>query len=49
MIIHENWVKAGLLEKLKARAAKRSLADLTISPVLSWTTPMIMAHVNVSR
>ena len=30
----------------RAQAAKRSLKDLTISPVLSWTTEKIQAHVD---
>lgn len=37
-------MKAGLLEKLKARAAGRKLSDLTIGPVLTWTTDAILAH-----
>jgi len=30
MIAHKNWVKAGLFEKLKAQAARRTFDNLTI-------------------
>lgn len=41
---NSNWVKAGLLDKLKARAGSRNLSDLTIGPVLTWTTKAILDH-----
>jgi 1-pyrroline-5-carboxylate dehydrogenase len=44
--IHENWKEAGLLEKLKARAATRNLDDCTIGPVLTVTTEQILNHTN---
>lgn len=44
--IHENWKEAGLLEKLKARAATRNLDDCTIGPVLTVTTEQILDHTN---
>ena len=31
LFVHENWRKAGLLEKLKKLAARRNLDDLTVS------------------
>lgn len=37
---------AGLLPKLQALAAKRQLSDLTIGPVLSWTTEAMLGHMN---
>jgi 1-pyrroline-5-carboxylate dehydrogenase len=43
--IHENWVKLGLLTKIAELAAKRSIKDLTISPVLTWTNEMIEEHI----
>mmetsp|Transcript_24444 Transcript_24444/g.61429 ORF Transcript_24444/g.61429 Transcript_24444/m.61429 type:complete len:559 (-) Transcript_24444:41-1717(-) len=46
LFMHENWAKAGLVEKMKARAEARNLADLTIGPVLSWTTQKLLAHVD---
>ncbi|EIE18461.1 aldehyde dehydrogenase [Coccomyxa subellipsoidea C-169] len=43
---HSNWVKAGLEEKLAQRAAQRKLDDLSIGPVLTWTTDAMLAHVD---
>lgn len=45
LIAHKNWMDAGLIEKLKVRAASRSLADLTCSPILSHTSEQVHAHV----
>ncbi len=41
---HSNWAEAGLLNKLKERAAGRKLSDLTVGPVITWTTDAILAH-----
>merc|ERR1719359_2119681 len=41
LFVHENWAKAGVVEKLAEAAKKRSLDDLTAVPILSWTTPRI--------
>lgn len=38
LFMHDNWAKAGLVDKLKAFAARRKLSDLTIGPVITWTT-----------
>ena len=38
LMVHRNWAKAGLYEKLAALAARRKLEDLTATPVLTWTT-----------
>ena len=35
---------AGLEAKLAERAAQRNLGNLTIGPVLSWTTEAMLAH-----
>ena len=35
----------GLGAKLKALAAKRKLADLSVGPVLTWTTKRMLEHV----
>ena len=43
--LHKNWVDAGFIEKIAARAAKRNLQDLSIGPVLSWTNAQIQAHI----
>ena len=45
LFAHENWVAGGLLEKLAQRAASRNLDDLTIGPVLTWTTDDMLKHV----
>ncbi len=42
--MHEAWAAAGLEADLKARAEARRLADLTVGPVLSWTTERMLAH-----
>eukprot|EP00878_Enallax_costatus_P045925 GHUV01055463.1.p1 GENE.GHUV01055463.1~~GHUV01055463.1.p1 ORF type:complete len:297 (+),score=65.10 GHUV01055463.1:357-1247(+) len=46
MFMHSNWKKAGLLDKLKALASTRQLSDLTIGPVLTWTTSAMLEHIN---
>ena len=46
MFMHENWEKVGLVEKVKLNAAKRTLDDLTIGPVLTHTTQDILNHMN---
>ena len=46
LIAHENWMKAGIFDKLKERASKRSLNDLTVGPVLTWPTKKIVDHIN---
>ncbi|MDZ7643823.1 MAG: aldehyde dehydrogenase family protein [Woeseiaceae bacterium] len=42
--LHENWREA-LLPKLESLAARRSLDNLTVGPVLSWTTARMQEHV----
>jgi len=42
--IHENWQKAGFVEKIAKIASERKLEDLSIGPVLSHTTEEILAH-----
>lgn len=44
MSARSNWVRAGLLDKMKALAAGRKLSDLSIGPVLTWTTDAILQH-----
>lgn len=46
MFVHENWKESGLVEKVKANAAKRSLADLTVGPTLTVTTQTFLDHTN---
>ena len=35
LIAHDNWMGAGIVEKLAERAGKRSLTGLTVGPILS--------------
>eukprot|EP00535_Pseudo-nitzschia_heimii_P000642 CAMPEP_0197178960 /NCGR_PEP_ID=MMETSP1423-20130617/4068_1 /TAXON_ID=476441 /ORGANISM="Pseudo-nitzschia heimii, Strain UNC1101" /LENGTH=575 /DNA_ID=CAMNT_0042628787 /DNA_START=20 /DNA_END=1747 /DNA_ORIENTATION=+ len=42
--VHENWMAAGLLEKMRARAESRTLKNLTVGPVLTVTTKQILDH-----
>lgn len=46
LFVHTNWHRAGLLEKLEAQAARRSLDDLSICPVLTWSNERIQAHID---
>uniref|UniRef100_A0A7S3LJU0 Aldehyde dehydrogenase domain-containing protein n=1 Tax=Aplanochytrium stocchinoi TaxID=215587 RepID=A0A7S3LJU0_9STRA len=46
MFTHSNWMKRGILGKIESLATRRSLEDLTISPVLSVTTERIKEHVD---
>ena len=39
LFAHENWAAVGIEEKLAKLAARRSLADLTVGPVLSVRAP----------
>jgi len=44
LIMHENWSKSGLLEKMVENASKRKIDDITVGPVLTHTTADILAH-----
>lgn len=46
LFMHENWAKAGLEQAIVDKASKRSLENLTIAPILSWTTESILEHAN---
>lgn len=46
MFIHKNWRKTDLIYKIRAQAAKRSLKDLTIGPVITWNNENIKAHID---
>ena len=45
LFVHQNWVDS-LLPKLKTLAKRRSLKDLTIGPVLSWSNQQIRSHID---
>ncbi|ESQ31669.1 hypothetical protein EUTSA_v10003935mg [Eutrema salsugineum] len=44
LFMHENWSKTPLVSKLKELAARRKLEDLTIGPVLTFTTEAMLEH-----
>jgi 1-pyrroline-5-carboxylate dehydrogenase len=44
LFMHENWRKAGLLDKLQQLASKRNQEDITIGPVITWTTEAMLEH-----
>jgi len=44
LFAHENWVKAGIFEKLEKMAARRNLADFSIGPILTESTESMLAH-----
>eukprot|EP00887_Chlorella_sp_A99_P007282 scaffold2.g7282.t1 len=44
LFMHNNWAEAGLEKALAAQAGSRRLDNLTIGPVLSWTTEAMLAH-----
>jgi len=46
LFAHENWVKAGIFDKIKEMASRRSLSDLSCTPVLTWTTEAMKGHVD---
>ena len=45
LFVHDNWVDS-LLPKMRKLAARRSLEDLTLGPILSWTNERIRAHID---
>ncbi|MBT8093434.1 MAG: aldehyde dehydrogenase family protein [Gammaproteobacteria bacterium] len=45
LFVHENWA-GPLLPKIAELSARRSLDDLTVGPVLTWTNAHIRAHID---
>jgi len=45
LFVHGNWRTHGFFEKLATLAKKRNLKDLTVGPVLSWTTEAMLEHI----
>ena len=45
VLAHDNWMDA-LVPKLAELAARRSLDDLTLGPVLTWTNEQMAAHID---
>jgi len=46
LFAHRNAIKGGLLDQMDKLVKRRSLEDLTISPVLSLTTDYMLGHMN---
>ncbi|KAJ4960775.1 hypothetical protein NE237_020685 [Protea cynaroides] len=46
LFMHENWAKSSLLCKIKKLALRRKLEDLTIGPVLTFTTAEMLDHMS---
>ena len=46
LLAHSNWIQAGIIDKITALAQRRSLSDLTITPILTWTNERIQSHVD---
>jgi len=46
LFMHENWTtpEVDIIAKLKANASTRNVEELTIGPVLTWSTEKILAH-----
>lgn len=44
--MHKNWKKTDLIDKMRAQAAKRSLKDLTVGPVITWNNEQIKKHID---
>ncbi|XP_059441464.1 delta-1-pyrroline-5-carboxylate dehydrogenase 12A1, mitochondrial-like isoform X4 [Corylus avellana] len=46
LFMHENWSRTSLVSKIKNLAERRKLEDLTIGPVLTFTTAAMLEHVD---
>ncbi len=46
LFAHKNWVDAKIFDKIKHYATMRSLKDLTISPVMTWSNKRLQEHVD---
>jgi 1-pyrroline-5-carboxylate dehydrogenase len=45
LFMHENWSKSSLLRQMNDLAARRKLEDLTVGPVLTFTTGAMLEHI----
>lgn len=45
MFVHENWAKTDLYARMASLAGRRKLEDLTVGPVITWTTEALLGHV----
>ena len=46
LFMHNNWKNTNFLELIEQQASKRSLSNLSIGPILSWTNEKIKAHID---
>ncbi|KDP31218.1 hypothetical protein JCGZ_11594 [Jatropha curcas] len=46
LFMHENWSGTSLISKMKDLAERRKLEDLTIGPVLTFTTEAMVEHMH---
>ncbi|XP_057459755.1 LOW QUALITY PROTEIN: delta-1-pyrroline-5-carboxylate dehydrogenase 12A1, mitochondrial-like [Actinidia eriantha] len=46
LFMHENWSKSSLFRQMNDLAARRKLEDLTVGPVLTFTTEAMLEHTN---
>ncbi|KAF5933654.1 hypothetical protein HYC85_029825 [Camellia sinensis] len=46
VFMHENWSKSSLLSQMNELAARRKLDDLTVGPVLTFTTEAMLEHMH---
>jgi len=46
LIAHDKWMELDIVGKLGEKAASRSLENLTIGPILTWTTEQILSHID---
>ncbi|KAG2679181.1 hypothetical protein I3760_11G039300 [Carya illinoinensis] len=46
LFMHENWSRTSLVSKIRDLAERRNLEDLTIGPVLTFTTEAMLEHMS---
>jgi len=46
LLCHQNWMELDVIGKLRDKAAERSFDNLTIGPVLTWSTEQILQHID---
>ncbi|PIY95973.1 MAG: hypothetical protein COY66_05540 [Candidatus Kerfeldbacteria bacterium CG_4_10_14_0_8_um_filter_42_10] len=45
LFVHDNWWNGGLIERIKERAARRNIGDLTNGAILTETNQRILDHI----
>lgn len=46
LFMHENWSRSPLIKLMSELAARRKLDDLTVGPILTFTTEAMLGHMN---